>query len=126
MDKITLEGMLVDLELTFEAKDDNVWVITGEEKGLENVVLMIEDSLLIIRVNVMDIPEGNKESFFETLLRLNASSLVHGAYALEESSVILIDTLETIDLSIEELRASLDAISLALVSDYEKLSSFLK
>lgn len=126
MDKITLEGMLVDLELTFEAKGDDVWVITGDEKGLENVVLMIEDSLLIIRVNVMDIPAGDKENFFETLLRLNASSLVHGAYALEESSVILIDTLETIDLSIEELRASLDAISLALVSDYEKLSSFLK
>ena len=68
----------------------------------------------------------NKESLFETLLRLNASDLIHGAYALDGDNIIITDTLryETVDL--EEFQASLDAIGLALAQHYETLIQYRK
>ena len=124
--KEKLERYMLDLSLSYDEREDNIWVVFGEEKGLENVVVAIEDPLVIIWVKVMDLPKRNNGDLFEELLRLNASEIVHGAYALEGDSIILIDTLvgETMDL--EEFQASLDAISLALVQHYEVLAKYRK
>ena len=119
-----LESYLLDLSLTYEKQSDDIWIINGEDKGLENVVIMLEDPIVIIRIKVMDIPAGNKADFYEELLKLNASDLVHGAYAIEGDHVLLVDTLEGETMDIEELQASLDAIGLALAQHYERLSKF--
>jgi hypothetical protein len=74
----------------------------------------------------MEIPSVKKEEFFETLLRLNAESLVHGAYALEGNNVILVDTLECENLDLNEFQASIDAIYMALASDYNTLKEYQK
>jgi hypothetical protein len=50
--------------------------------------------------------------------------LVHGAYALEGDHVILIDTLEVDTMDLEELRASFEAIGLALVQHYKVLGRY--
>jgi hypothetical protein len=52
--------------------------------------------------------------------------MVHGAYALENNNVIIIDTLELDTMDIEELQASLDAIGLAVAQHYPILSKFRK
>jgi len=69
-------------------------------------------------------PERGREALYEKLLRLNAEELVHGAYALEGDHVILIDTLEAANLDLEELRASCEAIGLALAEHYKVLGEF--
>ncbi len=119
-----LESYLLDLSLTYKKQSDDIWIINGEDKGLENVVIMLEDPIVVIRIKVMNIPDGNKTDFYEELLKLNASDLVHGAYAIEGDHVLLVDTLEGETMDIEELQASLDAIGLALAQHYEKLSKF--
>ncbi len=120
-----IEGYLLKLSLFYENIGDNSWLIRDEEKGLDNVVVIAADPLVIVRVNVMDIPENAKRcEVFEKLLRLNASDMVHGAYALEENSIIMIDTLEGETMDIEELQATLDAIGLALVQHYKVLSEY--
>ncbi len=119
-----LESYLLDLSLTYEKQSDDIWIINGEDKGLENVVIMLEDPIVIIRVKVMDIPAGNKVEFYEELLKLNASDLIHGAYAIEGNSVLLVDTLEGETMDLEELQASFDAMGLALAQHYEKLTKF--
>jgi hypothetical protein len=126
MNNEKIESYLINLGLTFETIEQKTWVINDEEKGLENIFITAEEPLIIIRVNVMDIPEMNKESLFETLLRLNASDLIHGAYALDGDNIIITDTLryETVDL--EEFQASLDAIGLALAQHYETLIQYRK
>jgi len=119
-----VESYLINLGITYENIDENMWLISDEEKGLSNVVLILEDPILIARVNVMEIPKSNKEEFYEKVLTLNGSDLVHGAYAMEEKDLILIDTMEIATLDIEEIQASLDAIGLALAQHYSVLSKY--
>ena len=49
---------------------------------------------------------------------------MHGAYALDGNDIILINTLVVQTLDQEELQATLDSISLAIVEHYEKLTKF--
>ena len=119
-----IEGYMINLGLTFEEINENSWIIADEESGLEQVAVIAADPLVVIRVNVMEVPGDRKEQFFEELLTLNASDLIHGAYALEEGKVILVDTLELETMDIEEFQASLDAIGLALAQHYPVLSKY--
>lgn len=119
-----IEGFLLSLSLTYETVDDTTWVIDDEEKGLENVLVMLADPVVIIRVNVMAIPNRQREEFFEQLLRLNESDMIHGAYALEGDEVILLNTLVGATLDLEEFQATLDAIGLALAQHYRKLAKY--
>ncbi len=126
LNKEKLESFFVELNLSYEEKKNNFWVVFGEDKGLENVVIMLEDPIVIIRVKVMDMPKENQCALYEEILRLNATDMIHGAYALEGNSVILINTLLAATMDIEELQASIDAIGLALAQHYEKLAGFRK
>lgn len=122
-----VSSYLVSLGLSFEEVGDKTFLINDEEKGLENLVVMISEPLLILRVKVMDLPDGSREehcALYEKLLRLNAEDLLHGAYALEGDHVILIDTLEVETMDLEELRASLEAIGLALIQHYKVLGRY--
>ncbi len=119
-----IERYLVKLSLTFQEAGAGTWVVRDAERGLENLVIILSEPLVILRINVMDVPASGKEKLFEELLRLNATDLVHGAYALDGKNVILIDTLEAEEMDIEEFEASLDAIGLALAQHYRALSRY--
>jgi hypothetical protein len=119
-----VRSYLLDIGLSYEEVGDGTFLINDEEKGLKNIVVMVSDPLVIIRVKVMETPAKDRESLYEQLLRLNAEDLVHGAYALESDHVILIDTLELETLDLEELRASFEAIGLALVQHYKLLGRY--
>jgi hypothetical protein len=122
--KDKLESYMTELGLSYQEKGKNVWVVFGEDKGLENVVVMIDDPIVIIQIKVMDVPKDNRAELFERLLQLNATDMVHGAYALEGESVVLINTLLAETMDLEELQASLDALGLALAQHYEVLAKF--
>jgi len=119
-----VQSYLVDLGLSYEEIDSNTWLIVDEEKGVKNLVIMVSDPIVILRVKVMEIPPRDRERFYDRLLRLNAEELLHGAYALEGEHVILIDTLELETLDIESFRASIEAMGLALAQHYKALSGF--
>ena len=123
-EKSHVESYMINLSLSFDEIGENTWLINDAEKGLEQVVVIVEEPLVIIRVKVMQIPEKNRADLFEELLRLNASDLVHGAYALEDENVLLVDTLVHGSMDLEEFQASLDAIGLALAQHYSLLSKF--
>jgi hypothetical protein len=122
--KEKIEGYLIKLSMTYEEVGDNIWLITDEEKGLGHVVVFSEESLLTVRAKIMEVPDDNLQQFYEQLLTLNATDMVHGAYALENNNVVIIDTLELETMDIEELQASLDAIGLAVAQHYPILSKF--
>jgi hypothetical protein len=119
-----IEGYLINLGITYEEVADNTWVLHDPDKGLEQVAIAVDDPLVVIRVNVMQTPKENREEFYRTLLTLNASDLVHGAYALEDENVLLIDTLQHETMDLEDFQASLDAVSLALTEHYTTLKKF--
>ena len=122
--KEKLESFFINMDLTYEEVGDNMWVISDEANNLGHVVVYAEDELVTIRAKVMQIPSSKKEEFFEELLRLNAE-MVHGAYAIEEDSVLLIDSLEFPTMDLEEFQASLDSTGLALAQHYPRLSKYL-
>lgn len=124
--KEKLEGYLIELSMPYENKGDNLWTITDSSKGFENVIVTLNEPVITINVNVMPVPSAQKEEFYETLLKLNATDMIHGAYGINGNNVVLIDTLEGETMDQEELQASLDAISLALSQHYPVLSKYRK
>jgi hypothetical protein len=118
-----LEGFFINLELMYEEVGENMWLISDEDNGLRSVVVYVQEDLVTLRAKIMDVPAENREAFFEELLRLNAE-MVHGAYAIEEQSVILIDSLEGPTMDLEEFQASLDSTGLALAQHYGTLSKY--
>ncbi len=119
-----IESYLVRLSLSFQEGSPGTWVVSDAERGIHNLVIALTDSLVIMRMNVMEVPVRGREKFFEELLRLNATDLVHGAYGIEGRVVILIDTLEAEGMGLEEFEASLDAIGLAVAQHYRILSQY--
>jgi hypothetical protein len=122
--KEKIEGYLMKLSLTFQEGSDRTWVVRDAEKGIEGLLIAAVDSLVMMRAVVMKIPKPGSPKLYEELLRLNASDMVHGAYALEGDSVIIVDTLEADTMDLEEFQASIDAIGLALAQHYKILSKY--
>jgi hypothetical protein len=121
--KEKLESFFINLQLTYEEVGENMWVISDDENNLGYVVVYAEEELVTLRAKVMQIPSESREAFFEELLRLNAE-MVHGAYALEEESVILVDSLVAPTMDLEEFQASLDSTGLALAQHYSRLAKY--
>ena len=113
-----LEGYLVKLELTFQEAGKGTWVVREPEKGLASLFIMMADPLVVLRLTVMEVPKKGREQLFEELLHLNATDMVHGAYAVDGKNVVIVDTLEGDTLDVEELQASIEAISLAVVQHH--------
>ena len=119
-----LESYLVKLELTFQEAGKGTWVVREPEKGLANLFIMMADPLVVLRLTVMEVPAKGKDRLFEELLRLNATDMVHGAYALDGKHVVIVDTLEGDTLDVEELQASIEAISVAVAQQHGMLAKY--
>ena len=119
-----VEGYLVKLALSFQKPASNTWVVSDSELGLENLLIVLSEPLVVFRIHVMEVPASGKEKLFEELLRFNATDMVHGAYAVDGTHVIIIDTLEADTMDLEEFEASIDAIGLALAQHYRPLSKY--
>ena len=119
-----LEGYLMKLSLSFHEAGPGMWVVSDAEVGLENLLVHLAEPLVILRIHVMEVPASGREQLFEELLKLNATDMVHGAYAVDGKNVLIIDTLEADTMDLEELVASIDAIGLALAQHYRRLSRY--
>jgi hypothetical protein len=119
-----VESYLVKLSLSFREAGPSTWVVSDEEVGLEALLVQLAEPLVILRSRVMDVPSTGREKLYAELLRLNATDMAHGAYAVDGDAVIIIDTLEAETMDLEELQASIDAIGLALAQHYRSLSAF--
>ena len=122
MEKI--ENYLVTLGISYENIGEKTWLVNDEEKGLEQLVIMTADPVVIIRVKVMTIPPKNREEFYKTLLQLNGTDMVHGSYGIDGEDIVLNDTLEYATMDLEEFQASLDAVGLAVAQHYKILSTY--
>jgi hypothetical protein len=119
-----IEQYLIDLMITYEQIDKNLWLLDDEERSLQGVAVMQAEPMVVIRAEIMDVPKNNLLELYSKLLELNASDVIHGAYALENKKVVLIDTLNYDTMDNEDFRAVLDSFSLALTEHYPVLSKF--
>lgn len=119
-----VERYLIDLKLSYQEIGEGMWLVEDTDRRLDAVVVMLAPPVVVFRVVVMPLPSEGREAFFKKLLELNASDLLHGAYAIEGEDVVIVDTLEYDTMDLGEFQASLDAIGLALVQHYSVLSEY--
>ena len=59
MTRQRIESFLRILGLSFDELDSDTWVINDEESGVENLIVVHEDSVIIFRLKVADLPPGD-------------------------------------------------------------------
>ena len=119
-----IEQYLIELKYSYREVKPNLWLLDDAEHNLEGIVVMYVDPLVVIQVQVMDVPKQNSLELYKRLLELNATDMIHGAYGLEGDKVVIIDTLKYETMDYPEFRATLDAIGLALTQHYPILSIY--
>lgn len=112
-----LESYLIRMDADFEEVDEGMFVVRTENGGAP-IVVHHSEPVLLIRMKVMDLSANSDAlcGLYETLLKLNATDMVHGAYGIEEGELIISDTLQLGSLDFEELQASLESVQLAASS----------
>jgi hypothetical protein len=112
-----VKSYLHDMEIAIIRQDieEELVVVEDEEKGIKNMVIDCEEPILVLEQVIMKIP-SNPGDFFKRLLQMNRD-LVHGAFVLDENAEIILfrDTLQLENLDRNEIEASIQALSLALL-----------
>lgn len=120
-----IEGFLIELELPYERLDDGMWVLHDAESHMQNIVAYVTDTILNFRVKLFDLPEKT-DTLFRTLLELNASEMVHGAYGIEKNAVVISGALELENLDINEVQAAIDSFAVAISTHHAQLKDLIE
>jgi hypothetical protein len=126
-----VEAYLGRLNRSFHAVDGEpgTFLISSGE-NYPPVALRVDPPLVLVRVHIGDAPLKNNQSdqaeLFRKLLQLNAKSLVHASYGLEENRIVLSSAMELENLDYNELEAALDEIDLALAQQVPVLAELSK
>lgn len=119
-----IEAYLIEHGLPYEQVREGLWVIHDDIDYIDNIVIYHTPPVITFRVKLMDAPvEAARPELFARLLELNATSMVAGAYGLENDAVVIVDTLQSENLDHNEFQASIDAISMAVREHYEELTA---
>jgi hypothetical protein len=121
-----IDDYLIRSGLEFDTVDEGMWIIHDDIDHVDNIVVSYSPPIVVFRVKLMDSPRDPEArgALFEQLLRLNATAMVSGAYALEDGAVIATETLQSENLDLNEFQAAIDGLTQAIVEHYDQLKSF--
>jgi hypothetical protein len=113
-------------DISDENKEEELVVINDESKGIKNLIVDCEDTILIIEQFILKLQKDEKD-IYKRLLQMNRN-VVHGAFVLDEegNTVLFRDTLQLENLDLNELEATINSLSLALVEHANELIEFSK
>jgi len=120
-----IEAYLIETELPFEQVKEGFWIIHDDTDDIDNIVVVHTHPVITFRVKLMEVSEATRSELFEHLLRLNATSMIAGAYGLEDDAIVIVDSLQSENLDYNEFSASIDAIVFAVREHFEELRGFL-
>ncbi len=126
MESDLIEGYLVRTGVAYDVLGEGIWVVHDELEHVDNIVITLASPVVVFRVKLMEVPTSASEqaALCKKLLELNASSMVSGAYALENGAVIALETLQSENLDYNEFQAAIDGLTLAITEHYEELKQF--
>ena len=124
-----VEAYLGKMNRQFSAVDDQpgTFLVHGGD-NMPPTALRVDPPLVVLRVHVGDLEgdsSGNAE-LFKKLLQLNAKSLVHASFGIEDEKIVLVAALELENLDYNELAAALDEIDVTLAQQVGQLSELSK
>ncbi len=114
----------LDLDIQDEDVEEELVVVSNEERGINNLIVDCEDPILILEQAIMPIPSDPKD-LYERLLEMNRT-LIHGAFALdkETGTILFRDTLRLDTLDRAEIEGTINALGLALAENAGELLSY--
>ena len=112
--------------ISHEEPKEELVVIDDDDRGIKNLVIDCEGSIVILEQVIIPMPKDSSE-FCKRILQINRT-LVHGAFVLDEEGTTLLfrDTLQLENLDRNELEGSIDALSLGLAEYASELVSFAR
>jgi hypothetical protein len=124
-----LESFLVRLGAegaSYSEVEPGMFVIRPGGTPDAQVVVHLTPPVLLMRMNVMPVPldPDNSAKLARRLLELNANDLVHGAYGISGTDIILTEALELTNLDFSEFLAAYESMTLALASHVRELAPF--
>jgi len=127
--KEDVEGFLNRLDgsgATHSELEPGLWIVKPGGALDFDIVVSFEPPVLVISVKVMNVPTDKKlqATLNRRLLELNASDLVHGAYGIEEDSIVMGEALELSHLGYEEFLAAYESITVALASHLREIGTY--
>src|SRR5688500_2907043 len=118
-----LESFLIRMDAEYEEVAEGMYLVRSRN-GSAPLVAHYSPPLLLLRLKVMDLPSADGSAdLYRTLLELNATDMVHGAYGMDGQELILSDTLQLETLDFEEVQASVESMQLAASGHLEKIKS---
>lgn len=110
-------------DITFEEADTQIFIITLDTKGVQDMILDCEGDILILEQIILPI-RNEQPAHYKQLLQMNRS-MIHGAFVLNDSQdhpiIAFRDTLQLSNLDLNELEGTLNALTFALVENYDAL-----
>ena len=104
----------LDLMISYEGENEQVFVVQNEERGIKNLVIACSDPILIMEQYLFELKDASSNEL-KHLLQTNRK-IIHGALVLDESGKKLIfrDTLQLENLDKNELEGSINSLGLFL------------
>jgi hypothetical protein len=109
-----------------EGKGPGKTFLLHSAESFPPIALRVDPPLVVIRVHIGDVPGKDHAELLRKLLQLNARSLVHTSFGLEENRIVLCSALELENLDFNELEATLDEIDVALAQHVPVLAELTK
>lgn len=123
-----VEAYLGKMNRRYKAVDDEpgTFLVHGGE-NMPPTALRVDPPLVVVRVHVGDVMDGEGSGeLFRKLLTLNAKSLIHTSFGLEDKRIVLVAALELENLDYNELEATLDEVDVTLAQQVPGLAELSK
>jgi len=110
---------LLDLSLPIseENAEEHYFVVNDDENGIQKMAIYVEDPIVVIEQFLFKLNNPKPETLIDILQKNR--EMIHGAMVLDSSGtkVIYRDTLQSENLDLNELEASIHSLSM-LLSEY--------
>ena len=116
-----VESFLLQMGVVYETIKPGIWLVKLDGAAL---VISIAGPVVAFRLKIMDLPRSGREELYRTLLSLNTTDMVHGAFGLEGDTVVVVHALELENLDLNEFQAVVDDMSLAVSKHHPVLARF--
>ena len=124
-----VEAYLGKMNRRFTSVEDQAgtFLVHGGD-NMPPTAVRVDPPLVVLRVHVGDIDgdAATNGELFQKLLTINAKSLVHTSFGLEDGKIVLCSALELENLDYNELEAALDEIDVTLAQQVAKLAELSK
>ncbi|HSS39997.1 MAG TPA: YbjN domain-containing protein [Polyangia bacterium] len=117
-----VESYLLRMGVPHETVNPGMWLVKTDGPPL---VISLAGPVVAFRLKVLDAPKTGREDLFRTLLSLNTTEMVHGAYGLEGDAVVIVHALEMENLDLNEFQAVIDDMSMAVAKHQPQLAQYV-